>query len=476
MKSKILVVILALAMCFAFAGCSGNSTDTGETDSKVKEPEKPKVTSIIGSWECENIEVVDNGEKLDKDTVEMMFGEGVSNAFKLAAYDDGLAYVTMMEEEGAVLWSETSDKVYKFSQPGAESDTEDSGSMAAKLDGETLTVTVTETYLSDGVERSTEMIFTMKYLGKESRLIEGWDVTFDDHDVYAMSNFMVGGLCVEMDGMLYGDYGGDEWGEGAFTVAKIKEGKLEEPTVITENAKVSYLSIYDDDIYGILDNSRIIKLKDGKAKVQTLYEGTCYYMQVTKSGIYFTDEKNHYCKVDLDGKDKEIIIEKEVYYPYQVNAKFLVYQDDADGETLHVYNMENGNDTKISDVISYEPMLCGDYLYFYTPGSDEDLNYMCRVNMYSGKLEKAEQEALMFDYYVTPDNFSVAMGGFVTAEFDEWNKFADKNGAGFKFYPIYSNGEIWITWCDGENFMGPRTFGTDDEKSIGYSYVNKQPN
>ena len=73
------------------------------------------MTSIIGSWECENIEVVDNGEKLDKDTVEMMFGEGVSNAFKLAAYDDGLAYVTMMEEEGAVLWSETSDKVYKFS-------------------------------------------------------------------------------------------------------------------------------------------------------------------------------------------------------------------------------------------------------------------------------------------------------------------------------------------------------------------------
>ena len=141
-----------------------------------------------------------------------------------------------------------------------------------------------------------------------------------------------------------------------------------------------------------------------------------------------------------------------------------------------MYNMENGNDTKISDVISYEPMLCGDYLYFYTPGSDEDLNYMCRVNMYSGKLEKAEQEALMFDYYVTPDNFSVAMGGFVTAEFDEWNKFADKNSAGFKFYPIYSNGEIWITWCDGENFMGPRTFGTDDEKSIGYSYVNKQPN
>ena len=57
-----------------------------------------------------------------------------------------------------------------------------------------------------------EMKFTMKYLGKKSKLIEGWDVTLDDDEIYAMSNAMVGGACVEADGMLYGDYGGKEWG------------------------------------------------------------------------------------------------------------------------------------------------------------------------------------------------------------------------------------------------------------------------
>lgn len=44
----------------------------------------------------------------------------------------------------------------------------------------------------------------------------------------------------------------------------------------------------------------------------------------------------------LDGKNKETVLDKGVFYPYQVSSKFLIYQDDADGETLHVYNMEDG--------------------------------------------------------------------------------------------------------------------------------------
>ena len=86
------------------------------------------------------------------------------------------------------------------------------------------------------------------------------------------------------------------------------------------------------------------------------------------------------------------------------------------------------------------------------------------------KQEKAEHEALMFDYYVTPDHISVAVGGFVTIEFNEWDKIHEKSSAGFPFYPIYSNGEIWVTRSYGENFMGPKKFGTNDEKSIGYTF------
>ena len=55
MKRKILAAVLVLAMCFAFAGCGGDSGDN------VKAKEKAKVTSITGSWECEDIEVTVNG-------------------------------------------------------------------------------------------------------------------------------------------------------------------------------------------------------------------------------------------------------------------------------------------------------------------------------------------------------------------------------------------------------------------------------
>lgn len=470
MKKKIKAVILIFAMCFAFAGCGAGS---GEGSDKSKEGEKAEATSIIGSWECEDIEVTDNGEKFDKDTIKTMFGEDISDILKINAYGDGLADINMMGDEGVVSWTETKEKSYKLSAAGSE--TEDSDYMTAKLDSGRLIINVKETYMSGDEEMVMDMKFTMKYLGKKSKIVEGWDVTLDNDEIYAMSNFMAGtGAFVEADGMLYGDYGGKEWSKGAFTAAKIKDGKLEDKEVIAKNAKVANLCAFDGYVYGTIDFEKIVKIKAGETKMETLYKGVCGYMQVTKDGIYFTDENYQYCKMDLKGKNKETILEKEVYYPYLVSSKFLIYQDDADGETLHVYNMKNGNDTRISNVPSFEPMICGDYLYFTTTGSGEDMNYMCRIDMYSGKQEKAGKESILFGYYVTPDNITLAMGGFVTVEFNEWDKAAEKNSAGFEFYPIYSNGEIWITKCYGENFMGPRKFGTDDEKSIGYSYVREQ--
>lgn len=91
-----------------------------------------------------------------------------------------------------------------------------------------------------------------------------------------------------------------------------------------------------------------------------------------------------------------------------------------------------------------------------------------------GKDMTAEKDAFLYDFYVTPKNLVGAPGGFVFAKFSEWDKFAEKNSAGFKFYPMYNDGEIWITKSSGESFMGPRQFGSDDEKSIGYSYVKKK--
>lgn len=386
MKRKILAAALVLGMCFTFAGCGGGGKDNGKTSDK----EKAKETTIIGSWECEDIEVTDNGKKMKKASVKTIFGEDFSKVLKFSAYSDGAAYLAMMGDENGAAWTKTKDKSYKISLSGTRK--EDGESMTAKLDGEKLIIRSEDTYQSDGKDMTMEMEFIMKYLGKKSRVMDGWDVTLSDDEVYAMSNFVAEGRFVAADGLLYGDYGGKKWGKGAFTVGKINGSKVENQKVLAKDAKASGLTVYDGAVYGILDQEKIIKAEVGKTKVETLYAGTCEYLQVTKDGIFFTDEKNHYCRID----------------------------------------------------------------------------------MYSGRQEKAEKDAFLYDFYVTPKNLVGAPGGFVFAKFSEWDKFAEKSSAGFKFYPMYSDGKIWITKSSGENFMGPRQFGSDDEKSIGYSCVKKK--
>lgn len=460
---KVIPFILTILMCFTLAGCGGNDNN--------KETSSEKPTSIVGNWECDNVEITDSGKKVEKETVKSMVGDDFSDVLQLVAYSDGSADMTLMGDNASVSWSETNNLEYKISY--RDSKDNDSDDISAKLTGDNLIITIKDTYSSDGETQTMEMEFTMNYLGGKSKLLDGWDVDPTDDEIYAMSNAMVGGCFVEAGGLLYGDYGGKEWGAGSFTAAKLSGSKLGEMTVIEKNVKASSLSVYDGNVYGILDNNRIVKIEVGKTEATTLYKGTCASLQVTSDGLFFTDKNSRYCKVDFNGKNKETILDKEIYYPYQVNSSYLVYQDDADGETLHVYNLKDRVDAKITHRPSYEPILRGEYIYFYTPGSGENMNYVCRVNMYSGKEEQAKEESLLYAYYLTPDNIIAAMGGFVKVEYDDWDKFAKQNSIGMKFYPAYSNGEIWITKSSGENYLGPKTFGTDDEKSIGYTYMKE---
>lgn len=51
------------------------------------------------------------------------------------------------------------------------------------------------------------------------------------------------------------------------------------------------MTVYDGAVYGILDQEKIIKAEVGKTKVETLYTGTCEYLQVTKDGIFLPMRK-----------------------------------------------------------------------------------------------------------------------------------------------------------------------------------------
>lgn len=111
---------------------------------------------------------------------------------------------------------------------------------------------------------------------------------------------------------------------------------------------------------------------------------------------------------------------------------------------------KTASDTKISNFVSYEPMLRGDYLYFYTPGNGENMQFMCRVDMYSGKVDKAEGAAIVYDYYVTPKYIAAAKGGF-SQNNSANGYFFQYSSAGPK--PIRSTaGKTWIEKPTGETY------------------------
>ena len=227
--------------------------------------------------------------KMKKDSVKTIFGEDFSKVLKFSAYSDGAAYITMMDDENGAAWTKTKAKSYKISLSGAQE--KEGESMTAKLDGKKLIIRSEDTYQSDGKDMTMEMEFIMKYLGKKSRVMDGWDVTLSDEEVYAMRNFVAEGRFVVADGLLYGDYGGKKWGKGAFTVGKINGSKVENQKVLAKDAKAGSLTVYDGAVYGILDQEKIIKAEVGKTKVETLYTGTCEYLQVTKDGIFLPMRK-----------------------------------------------------------------------------------------------------------------------------------------------------------------------------------------
>ena len=161
---------------------------------------------VLRQNKCEDIEVTDNGKKMKKDSVKTIFGEDFSKVLKFSAYSDGAAYITMMDDENGAAWTKTKDKNYKISLSDAQE--KEGESMTAKLDGKKLIIRSEDTYQSDGKDMTMEMEFIMKYMGKKSRVMDGWDVTLSDDEVYAMSNFVADGRFVAADGLLYGDYGG----------------------------------------------------------------------------------------------------------------------------------------------------------------------------------------------------------------------------------------------------------------------------
>lgn len=133
---------------------------------------------------------------------------------------------------------------------------------------------------------------------------------------------------------------------------------------ITEFPEASYFAqSADGTIYFLSKEGEIVKTTPGSESADIVFNPKAITLQIENEKIWYTraGEDKFFCS-GLDGKNEEKILDKAVYYPY-VAGNFVIYQDDADGESLHVYDIARKEDKKILDGHVHSPNIVGNWIF-----------------------------------------------------------------------------------------------------------------
>lgn len=256
-----------------------------------------------------------------------------------------------------------------------------------------------------------------------------YEPEFNAEQTIAMSNFMSLGFYLIEDDLLYGlTHSGSASGSLGMTPFYMQGDfpEFEETTILDGSGLASYLCKGDDTLYYIINNEKICRIETGSPDAETIYDGSCDYLQIHDGRLYFADENYHFVSVDLDGGDLQTVVDKEIYYPYFICSDWMIFQDDADGESLHLYNTTHSTELAITDVPAYNPIMDGNYLYY---AEEAENGYsLCRVDMRDPDafhFEKSDlpllETGFMIDeeFFYTTNNNSVAKA--------DWKKLTDGN-------------------------------------------------
>lgn len=124
------------------------------------------------------------------------------------------------------------------------------------------------------------------------------------------------------------------------------------------------------------EESKVI-IKEHQGSIQ-LVDNYIYYttketFDESINGV--TQDSSHLYRCDLNGENVEVILEKPVYY-FSVFGDYILYQDDKDNMTLHIYDTKQKKDTRINDQRSFFPIFDGEYVYYISDSeSDEEFKH-----------------------------------------------------------------------------------------------------
>ena len=222
--------------------------------------------------------------------------------------------------------------------------------------------------------------------------IQDLHVSFSEEDTQRMSNYMLFGRYYfndnEMIGMAYDKSGTLPNLVRSEISLEGNTPKQEVFTVIDRHVNANFLTGHNGVIYYIRvdrnkDSACIARLYLDDYHVQLLKPEMheMAYLQVHENRIWFTGDGHRLYSCDLEGNDCRIEIDKTIYDPYFINNDWLIYQDEADGETFHLRHIGDGTDIRITDTRSYNPIVDGNYLYFTSIPDDGGKAYISRIDL-----------------------------------------------------------------------------------------------
>ena len=446
MKKIITLMLVLLLLCIS-AGCGGNGNDN------PNEPSEEKNGITDGFWVAEKIVMEDT--EFSGDDMTGIFGPA-DTIMAVAFGTDGTF--------NAVLFEDYIKGTYTGTPEAPEMDF-DGEIIKGSLDGDTLVLA-----MKDGS-------FTLKRQDEipDSLANNPW-VTyapdFDAKQTAAMSNFMSYGYYLIEDDVLYGLTHSETLSGSLGAMPFHMKGdfpEFEETIILDGKGYANYLCKDGDTLYYIRNFEAVCKVNIDGSGAEVLYEGVCDYLQIHEGRLYFADENYNFVSTDMNGGDFTTVVDKEIYYPYFICSDWMIFQDDADDESLHLYNITHGTELNITYVPSYNPILDGHYLYYADMVDDQ--YFLCRIDMSDPEtfLFEGSDLPLRESSFMIDDKFVYTTNG-ISIEKENWQKLTDDSDVTEEIYACVSEGYTVYHEFDSEGLIGRKGL-MSKEKFGGNSFV-----
>ena len=223
----------------------------------------------------------------------------------------------------------------------------------------------------------------------EQREADTFRISLSQEETLRMSNYMLSGRFIHEKKLLYGSKH-EASGLPYLCRMKYTAGQngmfVRETEILEKNVDAQYLALDGDWLFFLRENlsdgraaiCRVHSSAGSPAETQVLYDAACDFLSFRNGRLYFTDAENHLLSMKEDGSDlKTELADKGVYYPSLVTDDLLLFQDDADGESLHMRYLPTGFELRISQGRVFSYIVKGSELWFLR--SEEGEGEKCRL-------------------------------------------------------------------------------------------------